>query len=359
MKPALLGITSLLFVFCAFAQQAARTPAATTPAEKGGIDETGPYNVVENWFKPLHQGKQQCVLGVFAETPDRIYLVSEVEVPADKPVGNCTSEISVPGTHRHFILVVNRNGQVVEDWKQWDSLFGMPHAVKMNLDDPEKHVWVINREAHLIHKFTHDGKQLVMTLGEKDRPGNDDKHFNLPADIAFLSDGSFLIADGYGNSRIVKFDRNGKFLKTWGTKGKGPGEFNLPHGVTVDSQRRIYVADENNQRVQVFDEDGKYLDEWPDVRGIVYLIATRDQALWALTGRTNRLLKYDLTGRLQTYWGTANTQGVFPGSLYAPHSFSVDSDGNVYIADYRNHRVQKFVPRGTADRSRLVGQPLR
>jgi peptidylamidoglycolate lyase len=335
-------------------------------SEKGGIDLTGPYDVVENWFKPLHEGRQQCVLGVFAESPNRIYLVTEVEVPATRPVGNCTSERSVAGSHSHFILVLNGQGQVIEDWSQWNTLFpwdasghGMPHSIKINPYDAEKHVWIVNRDAHLIHSFTHDGKQLVMTLGEKNVSGNDDKHFNLPADIEFLPDGSFLVADGYGNSRVVKFDRNGKYLTAWGTNGSGPGQFKVPHGVAVDSDRRVYVADRDNQRVQVFDANGKYLDEWPNIRGIVFLMATRDRALWVLTGSTNRLLKYDLSGHLQTYWGTANTQGVFPGSLYAPHSFSVDSDGALYIADYRNHRVQKFVPRAAADRTRLVGQPVK
>ena len=333
--------------------------------QKGGIDLTGPYDVVPNWFKPLHEGRQQCVLGVFAESPSRIYLVTEVEVPSTRPVGNCTSERMAPGSHSHFIMVVNGNGEVIEDWKQWDSLFvdagkpiGMPHSVKISPYDPEKHVWIVNRDAHQVHKFTHDGKQLVLSLGEKGVAGNDDKHLNLPADIAFMPDGSVLVADGYGNSRVVKFDASGKFVASWGTNGSGPVQFKVPHGVAVDSQRRIYVADRDNERVQVLDENGKYLDSWPDIKGIVSVVVTRDQAVWALTGTTNRLAKYDLKGRLLTYWGTANTQGVFPGSLYAPHSFSVDSAGNLYVADYRNHRAQKFTPKANADRSRLVAQPV-
>jgi peptidylamidoglycolate lyase len=328
--------------------------------EKGGMDETGPYDVVADWFQPIHEGRSQCVLGVYAESADRIYLATEVEVATAAASGNCTAERSKPGAHSHFILVVDRSGKVIEEWTQWAQLFGLPHSIKINPYDPEKHIWVVNRDAHQIHEFTHDGKQLVLTLGEKGVSGNDDKHFNLPADIAFFPDSSFLVADGYGNSRVVKFDRRGKFLMTWGVNGSGPGQFKVPHGIAIDARQQVYVADRDNLRIQIFDQQGKYLSEWDDIRGIVSVMATTDQAIWALTGTTNRLLKYDLNGTLLTYWGTASSgRRAVPGGLYAPHSFSVDPEGNLYIADYRNHRVLKFVPKLNADRHRLVAQPLK
>jgi peptidylamidoglycolate lyase len=335
---------------------------APSAQEKGGTDETGPYDLVDRWFKPLHEGRSQCVLGVFAESADRIYLATEVEVAASAPSGNCTAERSKPGAHSHFVLVVDRSGKTIEEWTQWAQLFGLPHSIRINPYDPDKHVWIVNRDAHQIHEFTHDGKQLVMTLGEKGVAGNDEKHFNLPADIAFLPDSSFLVADGYGNSRIVKFDRAGRYLATWGVNGSGPGQFKVPHGVTVDARRRVYVADRDNSRIQVFSDTGTYLDQWPDIRGVVLPMATADEAVWVLTGTTNRLLKYDLTGKLLTYWGTSNRSRTAPwavqGGFYAPHSFSVDPEGNLYVADYRNHDVKKFVPKPIAERSRLVAQPV-
>ena len=155
--------------------------------QKGGIDETGPYDVVENWFKPLHDGRSQCALGVFAESADRIYVATEVEVAASVPAGNCTAERSQPGSHSHFLLVVDRNGKTVEEWSQWSPLFGLPHSIKMNPYDPEKHVWVVNRDAHQIHEFTHDGKQLVHDARRERRVRQRlVTHFNLPADITFL-----------------------------------------------------------------------------------------------------------------------------------------------------------------------------
>jgi len=331
---------------------------ALAAQEKGGTDETGPYDVVENWFRPLHDGRSQCVLGVAAESADRIYVATEVEVAASMPSGSCGAERGKPGAHSHFILVVDRGGKTIDEWTQWAPLFGLPHAIRINPHDPEKHVWVVNRDAHQIYQFTRDGKQLAMTIGEKGVSGKDDIHVNQPTDIAFLPDSSLLIADG-GNSRIIKFDRKGKFLAAWGTNGSGPGQFKVPHGVTVDTQRRIYVADRDNARIQVFDDSGKYLTEWPDIRGAVSPLATADRALWVLTGTTKRLLKYDLSGALLTYWGTSNTTRPVAGGWDAPHSFSVDPEGNLYVADYRSHRVQKFVPKLHADRQRLVGQTAR
>jgi DNA-binding beta-propeller fold protein YncE len=325
--------------------------------QKGGIDATGPYDPVPNWFKPLHDGRIQCVSGVAAESPDRIYLVTEVEVAASQPAGGCTPERSKPSAHSHFILVVDGTGKVIEDWSQWNNLFGFPHTVRINPYDPEKHVWIINRDAHQVHEFTRDGKQLVMTLGEFNVPGTDARHFGLPADIAFLPDGSFFVADGYFNSRVVKFDKNGKYQLAWGAFGSGPGQFRVPHGVAIDGQRRVYVADRDNNRVQIFDEDGHYLDEWRNIRGAVaHVMATRDQAVWVLTLTTGRLLKYDLAGHLLTYWGTESRDRPFPGSFSGPHQFTVDSAGNLYVADFRN-QVLKFVPKPGADPSRLIGQP--
>src|SRR4030095_10908488 len=129
--------------------------------------------------------------------------------------------------------------------------------------DPEKHIWIIDRTSQQVMKFTHDGKMLVMALGERGVAGTDEKHFGRPSGIAFLPNGSFYVSDGYDNRRIVKFDKNGRFLLQWGSEGSAPGQFGLPHSVSLDAQGRVYVADRMNDRVQVFDQNGKFLDQWP------------------------------------------------------------------------------------------------
>jgi DNA-binding beta-propeller fold protein YncE len=327
--------------------------------DKGGEDLTGPYDVVENWMKPLpwHKGWTfGLIAGVFAETADRVFVLTGGELPeprsAAAPIGR-----GQPSNANHrpgnFVLVLNRNGELVENWTQWDKLFVRPHKVTINPYDPERHIWIIDDWAQQIFKFTHDGKRLVMTLGEKAVTAEDRTHFGRPTDIAWNPDGTFWVSDGYVNGRVVKFDGNGKFLASVGKKGTGgPGEFNLVHCVAVDGRGRLYVADRDNRRIQVFDSNGTFIEMWTGIRRPSHLYVTQDQFIWMSDGEISRMVKYDLNGKLITYWGA---QGAFPGAFNNNHNFSVDPDGNLYVADYQNYRVQKFTPKPGADRSRLIG----
>ena len=177
-------------------------------------------------------------------------------------------------------MVVNRNGEIIERWQQWDSILNKPHQVYISPYDPERHVWIVERGGGRnvpmsILKFTNDGKQLVMRLGDGGDPRNRAEaranpkpgpfDYGDPACLAFLPDGSFLLADGYWNSRIVKYNAKGEYVMEWGALGSGPGQFDLVHGVAVDRERRVYVADRTNNRIQVFTENGRFIEEWPDV----------------------------------------------------------------------------------------------
>jgi hypothetical protein len=202
--------------------------------DKGGEDETGPYDVVVGWPQPLgHPGwTWGSQGGVFAETPNRIIILQrgELPIPEKAPEGYTGGygSFGTPATAgkprlQNCILIVDGNGKLIESWTQWDSLFAGgrgPHKVKISPYDPEKHVWIIDDMVQQVFEFTHDGKQLAMTLGEKGVQGTDEKHFGRPTDIAWLPDGTFFISDGYVNTRVVKFDKNGKFLTTWEA---GPG----------------------------------------------------------------------------------------------------------------------------------------
>ena len=337
--------------------------------QKGGEDETGPYDVVSSWPQPFArqgyiQGSQG---GVFAESPGRIFLANrgELKLPDKLPAGfnGSWGSLELRATTatpelRNCIIVVDANGKLVESWTQHDHLFAGgrgPHKIKISPYDPERHVWVVDDMRHQLFKFTNDGKKLVLTLGEAGVPGNDDKHFARPTDIAWLPDGTFFVSDGYINTRVVKFDKNGKFLTTWGTKGTGPGQFDLPHSIDIDRNRRVYVADRTNGRIQVFDENGKYLDQWPNIRLPFHIMVSADQYLWIVDGTTNKFLKYDLSGKLLSSWGT---YGSFPGAVWGVHQFSVDSDGNLYAAETYGGRTQKFRPKPGADRSRVMGAPI-
>ncbi len=343
--------------------------SASASLQKGGENETGPYDVAATWPLPFArpgyiQGSQG---GVFAESPDRIYVLNrgEFKVPGKLPAdwngawGSTGERATIPKPElRNCILVFNSSGTLLEAWTQWDWLFEGgrgPHHVKISPYDPERHVWVIDDNRQQVFEFTHDGKELVMTLGEAGVVGNDDRHFGRPTDIAWLPDGTFFVTDGYINTRVVKFDRTGKFLMTWGTKGSGPGQFNLPHAIDVDRNRRLYVADRMNGRVQVFDENGKFLDQWGGMRQPFHVMMSADQHLWVTDGVTNKFLKYDLNGKLLYSWGT---WGTFPGAFWGAHQFSVDSAGNLYEAEAYGGRTQKFTPKRGADPSTLVGAPI-
>ena len=141
-----------------------------------------------------------------------------------------------------------------------------------------------------------------MTVGTPMTPGNDETHFNRPTDVAWLPDGTFFVSDGYVNTRVVKFDKDGKFILTWGQKGNEPTEtrpsyMNTVHAIAIDKNRRVYISDRANSRIQVFDENGKFLDAWPNIRRPYSILLSEDQHLWVTDGITQKVLKYDLNGQ--------------------------------------------------------------
>jgi peptidylamidoglycolate lyase len=327
---------------------------AATAQEKTRSDLTGPYDAVVRWLKPVDADRVLYPVSVFAETPDRVFIGNKGTSP---PPGNMHGfEPAYPGTRGdHLLLVVDRNGRVVEEWSQWADLFGSLHKVKISPYDPEKHVWVIDRASQQVLEFTHDGKTLVKALGQKGVAGTDDKHFGRPTDIAWLPDGTFFVSDGYDNSRVVKFDKNGTFLLAWGTKGTAPGQFDEPHGLAIDAKHRVYVVDRLNARIQIFDENGRFLKQWTGFVSPAVVMVTEDQSVWVLDNGSGRLGKYDPEGKLLTSWGT---KGDFPGGMADPHDFWVDGDGALYISNGHGHRVDKYVPKAGADKSLLVGRPF-
>jgi NHL repeat-containing protein len=339
--------------------------------QKGGEgEETGPYDVVERWPQPFArpgyvQGSQG---GVFAETPNRIILGNRGELKLPSPLpsdfnGSWGSlgqraTLAPPAELRNCIVIVDANGTFVESWTQHDHLFQGgrgPHKVRISPYDPDRHVWVVDDQRHQVLEFTHDGKTLVRTLGEPGVAGNDASHFARPTDIAWLPDGTFFITDGYVNTRVVKFDKTGKFLMTWGTPGAAHGQFNLPHAIDIDRNRRVYVADRANHRIQIFDEHGKFLDEWPNIRTPTDIMVAADNSIWVSDLETSKFLKYDANGRLLYHWGV---YGTYPGGVWGIHQFSVDSAGNVYVAETYGGRTQKFVPKANADKAKLMSAPI-
>ncbi len=333
---------------------------------KGGDDITGPYKVVVDWAENVCGPGWQSgsTSGVWAESADRVYVFQRgclPEIPSPTsivPTRNASGyslSASDPARHPRWeynLMIFNRDGKLIDSWEQHNDLFVRPHRVVMDPHDAERHVWLIDDGAHMIYKFTNDG-ELLMSIGEFRVPASDENHFGRPTDIAFLPNGDFFISDGYTNTRVVKFNKEGEYLLEWGKPGTGPSQFDTVHGIAVDNQNRVYVADRANSRIQIFDENGEYLDEWNDITYPYSLYMSGDQHLWVADGRTNKILKYNLAGQLQNSWGTF---GTMPGGMWGPHQFSVDNENNFYVADVHVGRLQKFAPKDGVDPARLVGQ---
>ncbi len=236
-------------------------------------------------------------------------------------------------------------GKLVASWGE--NMFLVPHGLRV---DREDNIWVTDVGLHQVFKFTHDGK-LLMALGVSRTPGLDGKHFNAPTDVAIAGDGSIYVSDGYGNSRVAKFSPKGDFLFDWGKKGDKPSEFDTPHGIAIDSQGRVYVADRSNSRIQVFKSDGTFLYAWKSVElgrpwgltvgsdGYLYVVDGGDLKL--RPPDRARILKLDLQGNVLDQWGSF---GNYDGQLYWGHDIAIGKNGDVYVGDvYFGMRVQKFV----------------
>ena len=232
------------------------------------------------------------------------------------------------------ILVFEPSGKFVRAFGK--GLFASAHGLRVDRDD---NVWVTDNLNHTVLKLNPEGK-VLLTLGERNRPGDDERHFNRPTDVAFAKNGDFYVSDGYGNSRVVKFDRNGKFLLSWGRKGKADGEFDLPHAVRVDSKGNVYVADRENDRIQVFDPNGKFLRKMGGVAPFGLFI-TREDTLFVADGRANRVVKMTADGKVLARFGET---GTGPGQFDMAHAVTVGRDGAVYVCDINGKRVQKFTP---------------
>jgi len=243
-----------------------------------------------------------------------------------------------------IMLFDGKTGKLLASWGE--GIFIMPHGLTVDRQD---NVWVTDVGRHQVFKFSHDGK-LLLTLGERGVPGADGSHFNRPTDVAVLPDGSFYVSDGYGNTRVAKFSADGRFLFEWGKKGTGPGEFDLPHGIALDTQGHVYVCDRSNARVQIFDATGKFISEWKSqklgrpygitigIDGYVYVVDGGDQP--ATPPDRARALKIDQTGKNIDSFGSF---GNYDGQFNLAHDIAVDKNGAVYIIDTRGMRVQKFI----------------
>ena len=236
-------------------------------------------------------------------------------------------------------------GKFLREWGA--NQFAVPHGLVV---DGHDNVWVTDVALQQVFKFSPEGK-LLMVLGERGVSGADERHFNRPTDVAVLPDGSFYVSDGYLNTRIVKFSAEGKFLFQWGRPGSGPGEFNVPHAVVIDKTGRVYVADRENDRVQVFDEAGRFLMQIKsrDIGRPYGLAFLSDGRLVIADGGEqpesgpdrSAVVIVAADGHVLQRFGRF---GNYDGQFEMAHEVAVDGMDNIYVVDITGHRVQKLTP---------------
>ena len=251
---------SALMIIASFAVHARAQASYAAPN-----DLANPYKMVRNWAQLPEGRKWGSTSGVAISPEGNIWTY-------DRCGGNtCAGSMLAP------ILEFEPSGKLLKNFGA--GVFVYPHGIAA---DKDGNVWVTDGvgggatsddagkhgKGHQIFKFSPDGK-ILMTLGKAGVPGDGSDTFNRPSAIAIASNGDIFIADGHNsppnsqiNARIVKFSKDGKFIKSWGKLGTAPGDFNAPHALAFDSKGRLFVGDRSNNRIQVFDQNGKFILEW-------------------------------------------------------------------------------------------------
>jgi len=286
------------------------------------------YERVEGWFKLpeyfyIEQENISCPPGVAGDSQDRVFLFT---------AGN------------HPVIIFDKNGDFVSCWGEGH--FTNPHGIFIDADDS---LYLTDRQAHVIEKYTVDGT-LLMTLGERGwaKPIISGQPFNLPTYATVAPSGDIFVADGYGNSRIHRFSPQGKLIKSWGEPGNGPGQLAVPHSLAADKNGVIYVCDRHNHRIQLFTEDGEFIAMWP---GFSYpesiYINRKEEIIYIVEGFLGpddqpRLSILDLKGNILSEWSGRESQGK--GVMNTPHGLWVDSQGDIYVAEGEPgvRRIHKF-----------------
>ena len=270
--------------------------------------------------------------------PDGMSFVEATSVAVD-----ANDDVYVFNRGKHPVIVFDRAGRFKRTWGE--NMFRRAHGITVG---PDGTLWLTDDLHHTIRQFTADGTCLL-TIGDPDQPSTlqGGKPFNRPTHVAISpKTGDVYISDGYGNSRVHKYDPKGRHLTSWGEPGTDPGCFNLPHNIATDAAGLVYVADRENHRVQIFDPNGRYLAQWNNLHrpcglaadarlGDIFFVGELPTHLAVnkdvpnLGARVSILsIKGQLLGRIGGRFA-----GEKPGEFVAPHGCAVDSHGDLYVAE--------------------------
>ena len=314
-----------------------------------------PYRAVDDWVK-LPRGRGMGAVGGVTTDPDGSHIWAIVRCDATAPdrFGNeCLDSDLDP------VLKFDLEGNVVESFG--GGMFIWPHGIDVDRDG---NVWVTDAvsaartpegtRGHQVIKFSPNGR-VLMTLGKPGVPGDGQYSFDSPSDVVVANNGSIFIADGHnlnGNNRVVKYSKDGKFIKTWGSTGYGPGEFRQLHAIAIDSRGRLFVGDRFNSRVQIFDQEGNHLATWTqfgrpsgiffDGNDQIYVADSESDDEqnpgWEMGIRIGDARTGWVTSFILYPWGDPRSVAGNGAEFVA-----VDRNGNLYGGEPRPRKLRKYV----------------
>ncbi len=313
-----------------------------------------PYRTLTDWAQlsstiSPHSLPWAAVTGVEAGPDGNIYVLYRCH------------ENSCAGRPEDPILKFDKSGKLLKSWGA--GMFVFPHGSTI---DSQGNFWAtdgggVNGKGHQVFKFSPDGK-LLMTLGKAGVAGDGPDTFNQPTDVVIAPNGDIFVADGHrdtatniaANNRIVKFSKDGKFIKQWGKRGTGPGEFREPHTIAMDSRGRIFVGDRMNNRIQIFDQDGRFLAQWKQFGRPSGIYIAKDDTIYVTdsesgpdtgAGETFAFRKGIRIGSAKDGSVTAfieDSESARPEHSGA-EGVGADAEGNVYGAVVRRRMLEKHI----------------
>ena len=280
---------------------------------------------------------------------DYVAVAEPLGFPAGTTLAGAAASVAFDSKGHLFVLTrgqpslyeFDNNGKFIRSFGE--GLFTRSHGLKI---DKDGNIWATDVGAHTVMKISPQG-QVLLTLGTKGQRGAWDAStqlLNEPNDIAIGRNGDLFVVQGHtpgamGDPRVLKFDKNGKFIKSWGGKGKEPGKFDVAHGIAIDAKGLLWVTDRENQRIQVFDADGKFIRELK-YAGLPCSLDIGSQYIYMMNGFAGQVLRMDLDGKVLAATGKPG-KGI--GEFGEAHVIAVSPTGEIYVADSVNAAVQKFV----------------
>lgn len=261
-----------------------------------------------------------------------------LQIPDDLEMG---APSSVGWTSMNRILVFNRgpnplmefepDGTFVRSWGQGQ--YDRPHGMRI---DSEGHIWTTDVNADTVRKMNPEG-EILLTINPDDTP-----LMNEPTDLAIGLEGEIfvLVGHGQGEPHVLKFDREGELLKSWGEQGTGPSQFDTPHSVVIDTEGMVYVADRQNRRIQIFDRDGNYVKEWAYKGLPCGLYIHSDGTMYMVSGFAGEILELDENGRAV---GRNGQPGRGLGEFGEAHYMTMAPNGDIWVADTVKPELHKYV----------------